>query len=138
MMYGNEVWAYKDLGLFIMRVAIGLIFMKHGYGKYTGGSQVWLWCGQQMAHIGITFFPIAWGIAAMIAEFFGGICLTLGFYTRFASCFLLVTMIIATLYHINNNDDFSKIAHPLCLLFIFLGFIVAGSGQYSLDTFLKR
>lgn len=128
----------QDAGLLLMRVAIGLIFAKHGYEKLVAGESVWLWVGQQMALVGIPFFPSFWGLLATITEFAGGICLALGLCTRWVSLLLAAVMVVAVVYHIHSKDDFTKISHPLSLLFVFLGFVLAGAGSYSLDAYLKR
>jgi putative oxidoreductase len=132
----NLILMSKDLGLCIMRVGIGLIFVKHGYEKLVGGSSIWMWVGQQM--IVIQQFPLFWGMLAMITELAGGLCFALGFYTRIVSCLLAFVMLVAVNYHMSNHDDFGKISNPLSLLFVFVGFILIGGGSLSIDTYLSR
>ncbi|HRN78541.1 MAG TPA: DoxX family protein [Candidatus Dependentiae bacterium] len=127
-------WA-QDLGLCVIRIAIGLIFVKHGSLKIARGMQELAWTGEQMKYLGITFAPLFWGIMAMLAEFVGGVCLTLGLGTRLVSPFLAFTMLVAVLYHVGKRDPWGYISHPLALLFVFVGLTIAGSGTYSLDHF---
>ncbi len=123
----------KDIGLLLIRVGVGLIFIKHGWGKVNGGEQTWLWLGNSMALFGITFMPTYWGLAAALSEFVGGICLVFGFLTRVAAFFLSCVMVVASYMHFVNGDPFTKIGHPLSLLFVFVGLMVAGAGKYSID-----
>ncbi len=50
----------KGFGLFLLRVGIGLIFIRHGYPKLMGGQEEWLWLGSKMSHLGITAAPVLW------------------------------------------------------------------------------
>jgi putative oxidoreductase len=136
LIISNSVMA-KDVGLLIMRIGIGVIFIKHGVGKLGGGYDKWVWAGTQMGLLGITWFPVFWGLCAACAEFFGGLALAIGIGTRIAAFFMAITMIVATAYHISNNDPFTAISHPLSLLVVFVGFMIAGAGRYSIDFWLS-
>jgi putative oxidoreductase len=125
-----------EFGLTCIRIATGLIFMVHGWGKLTGGIPTWTWLGSQMAHFGITFLPVFWGFLAMLAELGGGLCLALGFCTRIAAAALIFTMLVAISYHLSNGDNFNdRWSHPFTLLLIFIGLFIAGPGSYSLDYY---
>ena len=125
---------YYELGLLIIRVGLGLIFMVHGWAKLMGGVPTWQWMGSQMGNFGITFWPVFWGFLAMLTEFGGGICLVLGLGTRIVSSALMCVMIVAIAYHITKGDSFNDAwSHPFTLLIIFCGLFLIGSGRYSLD-----
>ena len=127
----------QAIGLAFIRIGIGIIFVFHGWAKITGGTEKWLWLGSQMKHFGITFWPLFWGIMATCAEFFGGIFLTAGFATRIAALFMSCVMIVALSYHFSAHDPFATYSHPLSLLIVFIGLIIAGGGAYSLDALDK-
>ena len=126
----------NQLALTVLRIGIGLLFVGHGYLKVVRGYDEWLWTGQQMKYIGITFWPLFWGICAMLAEFGGGICLTLGFCTRIAAAFMAFTMFVAVSHHIGKGDSYGYISFPFSQMIIFIALMIAGSGPYSLDYFL--
>jgi putative oxidoreductase len=128
----------KDIGLLIIRLGVGFIFIRHGYDKIIGGYKEWVWLGNQMANIGITFFPLFWGLCSTATEFLGGIALILGFDLRIACIFLTFNMFVAIIHHIKKGDSFSYISHPLSLFFVFLGLMIAGGGYFSMDAFLSR
>ncbi|MEO6167163.1 MAG: DoxX family protein, partial [Chitinophagales bacterium] len=65
--------SYPDLGLLIIRVGIGLLMMKHGWPKLTGGIEKWEKLGGNMDVIGIAFLPVFWGLCAALAETAGGL-----------------------------------------------------------------
>lgn len=122
------------VGLTIIRVGMGLLFVTHGWKKVIGGYETWLWMGQQMQHLGIFFFPLFWGICAMLAEFVGGIMLTFGLGTRYAALFMAFTMFVAVVMHIQKGDSWGYISFPLSQMIILIGLFFAGSGPYSFDA----
>lgn len=122
--------------LLFARVFMGLLFIKHGYLKIVGGMPEWIWTGEQMKNLGITFWPLFWGLAATFAEFGGGIMLVLGFGTRIAAALLIFTMFVAVIHHICNNDPWGYISFPLSQMVIFIAFFIAGGGLYSLDNYI--
>lgn len=126
----------NEWALTVMRIGMGVLFIGHGFLKLKAGASEWLWTGQQMANLGITFAPVFWGLCAVAAELVGGICLTLGLWTRIAAAFLAFTMLVAVIHHIQKGDSYGYISFPLSQLIIFLGFVIAGSGPFSLDFLL--
>ncbi len=124
---------YMDIGLLVMRVGIGVIFIKFGWEKINAGSQKWLWLGSQMAHLGITFAPVFWGFKAACLEFFGGLSLVSGFFTRLGALGIAGVMFVAIIMHLKMGDSFQTIAFPLSLLCVMVGLVFAGGGSYSLD-----
>lgn len=126
----------NQLALTIIRIGFGVLFIGHGSLKLIRGKEELLWTGKQMANLGITFFPLFWGICAMLAELGGGVALTLGLFTRIAAFFMAFTMIVAIAYHIKNGDSYGYISFPLSQLIVFIGFMIAGAGIYSLDQYL--
>jgi len=127
-----------DLGLCIVRISVGIIYIVHGYLKLTRGLPEWQWTGEQMAYLGIHFFPVFWGLAAVAAELFGGIALTIGFGTRIAAMFLAFAMFVAVVMHVSKGDSWGYVSYPMVILLICLGLCVSGSGTYSLDYLLCR
>ena len=124
-----------DLGLTVLRVGIGILFIGHGYPKLIGGASQWLWLGQQMGNLGITFVPLFWGFCAALSECVGGICLTLGLGTRIAASFMAFTMFVAVVHHIAKGDSYGGISFPLSQMIIFIALIIAGGGKFSLDYY---
>ena len=126
----------NTLALTIMRIGMGLLFIRHGYPKLIKGVPEWRWLGEQMGNLGITFAPVFWGICAMLSEFLGGFCLTLGFGTRIAAAFMAFSMFVAVVHHIKKGDSYGYISFPLSQMVVFIGFVIAGSGFFSLDYYL--
>ncbi|HEX8328304.1 MAG TPA: DoxX family protein [Hymenobacter sp.] len=132
MIFTNRYQA-SDLGLLLLRLGLGVMFMVHGLPKLAGGPTAWAGVGGVMAEVGLGFAPAFWGFLAAVAEFGGGLLLAAGLWFRAACFFLLITMIMATIMHLSKGDGFSGYSHALEAAFVFLGLLFVGPGRYSLD-----
>ena len=129
----NKLNKYRDQGLLILRVGIGLMFMWHGFPKVAAGSEVWTNLGGALSTMGINFAPTFMGFMAAISELLGGLLLLLGLFTRPACLFLLITMVVAALMHINGGDPFTAYSHALEAAILFLSLLFIGPGKLSFD-----
>ena len=123
----------KNLGLLILRVGIGLIFVLHGYPLLIAGTAKWTWLGRQMSFLGITFAPAFWGFIAAASELVGGALLVVGLRARIAAFFMSGVMFVASYMHLSQGDGFSGAAHALSMLTVFVSIMFSGAGEYSLD-----
>lgn len=128
----------SNLGLLLLRVGIGLVFMRLGYGILAGGSEQWAQLGAMMGNIGIHFWPTFWGLCAGIIEFVGGLSLVLGLFVRKWVVFMAFVMLIAVIFHAKHGDQWTVLSYPLAMLFVFLALLMLGSGAYSLDAIIYR
>ncbi|MDD5155122.1 MAG: DoxX family protein, partial [Candidatus Omnitrophica bacterium] len=82
---------YLDIGLLILRIGIGSMFIYHGAPKIFGGPQMWTNVGlMAMPGLGIKFAPAFWGFMAGFSEFAGGILIILGLFFRLACVLPLI------------------------------------------------
>jgi putative oxidoreductase len=127
----------KDIGLLIIRIAIGLsVLAFHGYGKITAGGEVWSRVGSNMQNLGIGFAPVVWGFMAAFSEFFCSILLILGVLFRPAAALLAFTMFVAVLRHLNLPFDdpasgWRGASHALELLSVYIALFFTGPGRYA-------
>ncbi len=130
----------KDLGLFILRLGVGLsMAIFHGYGKIAGGPERWERIGGAIGNLGISFLPTLWGFLAAFSEFFCSIFLILGILFRPAALFLACTMFIATLNHLNlpadaPNSGFSGASHAIELMAVYIALLFLGSGKFTVTS----
>ena len=128
---------HRHVGLLVLRIGIGLMFIVHGAPKLFDGPEKWVKIGAAMASLGIEFAPAFWGFMAAISEFFGGICLILGFVFRPACILLTITMLVAAISHLSRGDGIGGASHAIELGIVFLSLILIGAGRYSLDEKLR-
>ncbi|MBC5775141.1 DoxX family protein [Pontibacter sp. KCTC 32443] len=126
-------YKYKDLGLLILRIGIGLMFVIHGWPKLTGGPEKWEQIGKTMEMMGIDFAPVFWGFMAGFAEVVGGFLIMFGFFFRIACALLVITMLVATARHMSEGDGFGGYSHSLEAAILFFSLLFIGPGKYSLD-----
>ncbi len=131
----GQVWGMK-MGLFVLRVGIGIMFICHGWPKLVGGPETWTGLGQAMGTFGITFAPAFWGFMAAFAETAGGAALLAGVLVRPFCVLLLITMVVAAGMHIGAGDGFAKISHPLEMMIVFVALFLSGPGAFSLSQWI--
>ncbi|WP_316735743.1 DoxX family protein [Pedobacter aquatilis] len=129
----DNLGKYRNTGLLLLRIGIGIMFIIHGFPKLAGGPQGWEGLGGSMKVIGVDFFPVFWGLMAAVAETFGGFLLVVGLFYRPACMLLVFTMIIAALVHFAKGDGLQGASHAIELGIVFFSLIFIGPGKYSVD-----
>ncbi len=127
----NFLYQYKDLGLLIMRIGLGISFLIHGVPKLMGGPEKWEALGGAMGALGISFAPVFWGFMAGLSEAAGGILLIIGLFFRPACLILAITMAVALNMHISKGDPFMVYSHALEDGIVFISLIFIGPGKYA-------
>ena len=126
----------RDLGLLIGRIALGILYVLHGFPKYLGGVQVWTYLGSQTEKLGIgwdALYPVL-GFMAATAETVGGVCLLLGFFFRTACFFLVGTMLVAFVSHFPVEGNWLiEAGWPLEMAVVFTMLLFVGPGKYALN-----
>jgi len=120
----------NKLAFLIFRIGIGVFFAIFGIMKVLGGPQVWEFLGGTMKFVGISFWPVFWGLLATLAELLGGLALISGFFVRPLAIALLFTMIMATILKIAGNAPFAEVSYPLVMVLVTL-FFAMNKGKYS-------
>lgn len=129
-------YSYKNTGLLLLRIGIGIMFILHGWPKMVGGPERWAKIGANMQLLGIDFMPEFWGFMAAFAETVGGALLVLGLFFRPTLILLIITMLVATLRHQVAGDGFGGYSHALEAAILFFSLYFIGPGRYSLDKTL--
>lgn len=132
----HESPALQHLGLAIIRISFGVMFLIFGYTKLISGSANITQVGSAMGLFGITHGYIFWGYLAALTELCGGLALIVGFCTRIASIPLIWLLIVALRFHMQNADPFTIWGHAVTCLCVVVAFFIAGSGVYSIDHFI--
>ncbi|WP_312475023.1 DoxX family protein [Neobacillus sp.] len=129
-----------NIGLLIIRLVIGVLFVGHGAQKLFGsfGGHGLKGTGGWFESIGMK--PgVTMALFAGLAELIGGILFTLGLLTPLAGIMIAGTMVMAIvkvhgpngLWATSNGYEYN-----LTLLAVAIGIALIGPGQYALDSFL--
>lgn len=129
---------YRDTGLLILRILIGLSFLAHGLPKLTAGPDFWIKLGKSMQYVGVGAYPMFWGLLSSLTESLGGFLLLIGFCFRPACLFLFVNMGVATVMHFNTThgdlmEKWFVASHAIELGSLFLSLLLIGPGRFSID-----
>lgn len=125
----------KPLALLLLRLAVGIIFVYHGYPKLFTHERETM---QGFAHMG---FPSYFAYIAGVLEFFGGFLLIAGLFTRVAGLLLAGEMAVA-LWKVHmilleplavHNYEF-----PLMMAVGSFALAALGAGVISFDQALFR
>ncbi len=124
---------YTDFALVFMRVGLGAMMVFHGWPKLAGGAEKWEQVGGAMAALGITIFPVFWGLMAALAETIGGVLIAIGFLTRLNCIALTFVMCVAAIMHLHAGDGLKVASHAIELGIVFFSLLFIGPGRFSVD-----
>ena len=127
----------ERLAVLILRLFLGFAFMMHGsqklLGAFGGGGIAGV--AGMLSKLGLEPSQIlAWVLS--ITEFVGGVCVVLGFLTRFWAAGLVIDMTVAIFkVHMANGFFASKNGFELPLAFGVMALVIllTGPGSLSVD-----
>jgi putative oxidoreductase len=146
-MFQKIVNTSNDHTVTILRLVMGVIFFAHGAQKLLG----WFWGYGFSGTMG--FFTHQMGIPAplaflaIVAEFFGGLGLLVGFLSRIAAFGIMCNMAVAiALVHRHfgmfmnwaGNQKGEGFEYHLLAIAVALAILIKGSGALSVDRFLTK
>jgi putative oxidoreductase len=134
LFYSDTCGPRESAGLLLLRLAVGIAFMFHGWDKIKAPTS---WMPPEAGMHG------ALQAAAAVSEFCGGAALVLGLLTRLAALGLTITMAVAAgMVHIANGDPYVSTtggrSWELAGVYFACSvlFLLAGPGRFSLDALL--
>jgi len=126
----------QPLALLLMRLALGAIMVAHGYHKVFGGLHHH---AQMVASLGL---PAWLGYVSAFTEFFGGLLILVGLFTRVAALGVCLDLFVAIWkVHLHNGligspdrpgYEFALAAFALAFAIIFFG-----GGPIAIDHVLR-
>lgn len=127
-----------DVGLLILRVVVGLLFVGHGaktlFGWFGGygikGTAGW------MESIGVK--PgVLMAVLAGLSELLGGLLLALGLWVWIAAALIIVPMLVA-IFKVHGRNGLwatsNGYEYNLVLIAVAVAIALIGAGEYSIDA----
>jgi putative oxidoreductase len=133
-LFESASFRWTGIVLSVLRIVAALIYMQHGSQKLFGFPPIGAPGG---AHV-VLFSQN--GLAGVL-EFFGGMLVLFGFFTRPVAFILSGEMAVAY-FQVHAPRAFlpivnrGELAVVLCFLFLYLAF--AGAGSWSVDALIAR
>jgi len=123
----------QPLALLVMRLALGVVMLAHGYQNTFRHLH-------EHVHMVASLGMPAWlGYVSSFTEFFGGLLVLAGFFTRpaaFAICINLIVAIWKVHWHNGLTGDHGY-EFPLALAALAFALIFLGGGPISIDHVLR-
>ena len=139
MLFNNEELfaGGKDWALLILRVIPSFyLFCLHGMDKITAGTETWEWLGSAVLSIlGISFGHVLFGFFAAVSEGILTLFVLVGFKTRLASLFIMITMFFAGVYHLSEGENPET---AFIYFTVYFTLFLRGSGQFSIDAKIDK
>ncbi|MFH0806696.1 MAG: DoxX family protein [Candidatus Brennerbacteria bacterium] len=88
----QPLFLFNDWALLILRVALGVILVAHGYPKFRDLKGTAAWMGSVGLRPGIAF-----ALVAAVLEVFGGLALIMGLLTQLVAVLVAVQLLVAML-----------------------------------------
>ena len=127
---------FQPLALLAMRLALGAIMIAHGSHKVFGGLHHH---AQMVASLGL---PAWLAYVSAFAEFFGGLMILVGFFTRAAALVVFLNLFVAIWkVHLHNgllgSPERPGYEFPLSAAALAFALIFFGGGAIALDHVLR-
>lgn len=118
----------------ILRVVAGAALVTHGLGKISDPF------GAAGMVEGLGFYPGAfWSLLLSCTEFFGGILIVIGLFTRPAAFAAMFVLLVTVWFHwITMSQGYQGAEKSIIWAAIFLFFAVRGGNRHSVDARLGR
>lgn len=121
----------SEIGLLVLRLTLGIIFLAHGWQKVSGFAGIVQWFGS----IGL---PPLLAYAVTAIEFCGGIALLLGLFTRLAALGIIFVM-IGAIFSVKLQAGFiGGYEYDVALIAIAAALVLNGSSLAALDSRLAK
>jgi uncharacterized membrane protein YphA (DoxX/SURF4 family) len=122
----------EDIGLLLLRVVLGLVFLVHGRAKFQGGIEKTVGF---FATLGLPGF-LAYVVA--VIELVGGLLMILGLGTRVISALFALVMLGAILTAKLSAGFLGGYELDLILLAASVCLLLAGSTMWACDSLFRR
>jgi putative oxidoreductase len=124
---------YREAGLLLMRVSLGVLFIILTGPVLLGGGTRWAAFGAGIRNLGLHSHFEIWGFLGALAGCVGAALMIFGLFFRPGVLLGLALTFVYTLGVINGHAGFRGALAALELGAMLLGLLFVGPGKYSVD-----
>ena len=123
---------YREAGLLLIRVSIGLLFILYAAPTLIGGPKAWAHFGAGAVHFGLHSHHQFWGFLGSLLGCLGGVLMIFGLFFRIGVLLVLV-LAIGHAFAVYEGSRFPRCAPSIEMCFVLLRILFVGPGKYSVD-----
>ena len=123
---------YREVGLLLIRISIGLLFILYTVPALIGGPKAWGHFGTGASHFGLHSHVQVWGFLGALLGCLGGILMIFGLFFRIGVLLVLV-LAIGHAIAVDRGTGFRVALPSIEMCFVLAGVLFVGPGKYSVD-----
>jgi len=123
---------YREVGLLLIRISIGLLFILYTAPALIGGPKAWGHFGTGASHFGLHSHVQVWGFLGALLGCLGGILMIFGLFFRIGVLLVLV-LAIGHAIAVDRGTGFRVALPSIEMCFVLAGVLFVGPGKYSVD-----
>ena len=123
---------YREAGLLLVRISIGLLFILYTAPALIGGPKAWAHFGAGAGQFGLHSHLQLWGFLGSLLGCLGGALMIFGLFFRIGVLLVLVLAIGHALV-VYEGTGFRFALPSIEMCFVLAGLLFIGPGKYSVD-----
>ena len=123
---------YREAGLLLLRVSIGLLFILYAAPALIGGPKAWAHFGAGAGHFGLHSNFQIWGFLGSLLGCLGGVLIIFGLFFRIG-VLLVFVLALGHAIAVYKGTGFRAALPAIEMCFVLAGMLFIGPGKYSVD-----
>ena len=123
---------YREFGLLLIRVSIGLLFILYTAPALIHGPAAWAHFGAGARHFGLHSHFQIWGFVGALLGSLGGVLIIFGLFFRIGVLLVLV-LAVGQAIAVGKGAGFRVALPSIEMCFVLAGILFVGPGKYSVD-----
>ena len=123
---------YRETGVLLIRVSVGLLFILYAAPALMGGPKAWAQFGAGAGHFGLHSHLQIWGFLGSLLGCLGGVLMIFGLFFRIG-VLLVLLLAIPHAITVYNGTGFRVALPSFEMCFVLAGLLFIGPGKYSVD-----
>jgi putative oxidoreductase len=123
---------YREAGLLLLRVSLGIVFIIYAAPALMGGPKAWAQFGAGASHFGFHSHSQFWGFVGSLLGCLGGVLMIFGLLFR-VGVLLILLLAIPHAITVCHANPFRVALASIEMCFVLVSVLFIGPGKYSVD-----